>query len=89
MNRIEVKTKAPDKISVGANTEIYINGVLASLVKSFKYEIDARGVGVATVEYYGNVTIDSNVPDITTTPVEAAEDYSEMGNYLVQPNSEE
>ena len=67
MNKIELKSKDPNQVSTGANTELYINGKKATGVKSFKYEVDAAGVGTATVEYYANVEIESNVPGLILT----------------------
>ena len=82
MIKVELKTKDSDKISVGANTELYLDGVRAKGVKSFKYEVNARGVGIVTLEYYANVTINSNVPNIIANAVNTEETlYQEFGNY--------
>lgn len=69
MQKIEVKSKSPNQLSTGANTEVFIDGIKANYVKSFKYEVDSRGLGVATVEYYANVTLDSNVPHLVAEAV--------------------
>ena len=64
MHKIELKTKNPNGISTGANTEIYIDGQRIKGVKSFKYEVDCKGVGVVTMQYYGNVNINCNLHEI-------------------------
>lgn len=64
MHKIEVKNKTTDKVSTGANTELYIDGQKAKGVKSFKYEVQANGVGVVTIEYFAHVEIECNVPEI-------------------------
>lgn len=69
MHKIELRSKNPDKISTGANTELYIDGQKAKGVKSFKYEVDARGVGIVTVQYFGSVAIDSNIPSIVAEEI--------------------
>lgn len=82
MLKIEVKNKAPGKLSTGANTEIYIDGKKASMVKSFKYEVNAKGVGIATVEYYADVNIESNVPELVAEGVLLNEENThQLGNF--------
>lgn len=81
MLKIEVKNKAPGKLSTGANTEIYIDGKKASMVKSFKYEVNAKGIGIATVEYYADVNIESNVPDLVAEGILLNQDNThQLGN---------
>lgn len=81
MIKIELRTKNPDKVSSGANTELFIDGVKAKGVKSFKYEVNSRGLGIVTLEYYANVTINSNVIDIIANAVEVKDDlYQDIGS---------
>jgi len=81
MIKVELKTKAPDRVSVGANTELYLDGILASGVKSFKYEVDARSIGIVTIEYFANVSINCNVPTIITKAIDLKENlYQEIGS---------
>ena len=74
VQKIEVKNKSKNHVSTGANTEIYIDGQLAKGVKSFKYEDNAGGVGVVTIEYYADVQIESNIDEIVTNAVMLGEE---------------
>ena len=71
MHKIEVKNKSghEGQISKGMNTQIYIDGEPARGVKSFKYEVNAAGIGIATLEYYADVVVESNVPDIVANEI--------------------
>lgn len=71
MHKIEVRNKKGQEgqLSKGANTELYIDGRLAKGVKSFKYEVNAAGMGTVVVEYYADVVVDSNVPDIVANEI--------------------
>lgn len=83
MIKVELKTKNKEKLSVGANTELFINGELAQGVKSFKYEVNASGVGIVTIEYYANVEIEANVEELSLKPFNTTENtFQEIGNYL-------
>lgn len=81
MHKIEVINKNPDQVSVGGNTKVLIDGVEMTGVKSFKYEIDASSVGVVTIEYYADVSINSNVPDIAAEGILlGTTQYQDMGS---------
>lgn len=83
MFKIEVKNKAPGKVSTGGNTEIYIDGRKAEYVKSFKYEVSAKGVGVATVEYYADLHLESNVPEIIAEGIMLSDDNThQIGKFV-------
>ena len=82
MHKIELKTKNPNAVSTGANTELYIDGQKAKGIKSFKYEVNSTGVGIVTVEYYGNIEINSNLPSIIADEILTNEPtVSEFGTF--------
>ncbi len=63
MHQIELrdKRKKEDRKgqpTVGANCEVLIDGQPLQGVRSFKVEVDARGVAKATIEMYGNFIVD-------------------------------
>lgn len=52
---LTLRNKLPGQLLTGSRTELLLDGKdISATVKSFKFEVDAKGVGVATIEMYAN-----------------------------------
>ena len=63
MHNIELRDKRRQEDrkgqpTVGANCEVLIDGQPLQGVRSFKVEVDAKGVAMATIVMYGNFAVD-------------------------------
>jgi len=53
------KSRNPEKIATGFNTEVLIDGQPLKGVKSFSFEVTAKNVGLVKIELYAHVEIDT------------------------------
>lgn len=63
VHKVQIKNRkhAEDKISVGANMEVLIDGQPLRGVTFFKFEVKAKGIAKVMLEMYAEVEIDANV----------------------------
>lgn len=57
------KGTPPNSVMTGMNTEILINGEKFPYAKSFKFEVDAKGVAKCQIEFYGQVLIEGTIQE--------------------------
>jgi len=57
MHKFEVKPRDPEKISTGANTEVWMDGKKLSGCTGFKFEVTAKGVAEITLTMLASVNI--------------------------------
>jgi hypothetical protein len=55
---ISNKRGSEGQISTGYNTEVAMDGIALKGVKSIKYKVDAKGVGLVTMQIYAELDID-------------------------------
>ncbi len=70
-HKIEIKQKegTEDSPMVGANTEVFLDGVLLKGVQSAKFEVRTRGVAKLTLEVLGNYAVAGVIGDFVETVI--------------------
>lgn len=59
-----MKEDVKNSVMVGANTEIWMDGVKLDNITAFKLEIPARGIAKITLEMVGQVSVIGNFCDV-------------------------
>jgi len=76
VHKITVRNKSedPDRISTGPNTELFIDDQPLKGVRTFSYEVTAKGIGLVKLELYGNVDIDvhADLEIVKSAPIDLA-----------------
>ena len=64
IHHIQIKNKAPGKISTGMNTMILMDGEPLEGVTDLQFKVDARGVAKVTMTMVADVALDA-YPKVT------------------------
>ena len=82
--KLEVRNKKPGSISVGANTEVYIDGKKLPNLSFIKIEIGARKVAKVTMEMYVDTDVEIEPGDATITIKKVQGWHQILGSYVAQ-----
>lgn len=71
VHKIQVRNRAGSegKITVGANTEILLDGQKLKGARFLKFEVSAKKVAKVTIEMFAEVEIEANSVELRTTKV--------------------
>jgi len=89
IHKITVRNKEgidPNKISTGNGTEVLIDGQPLKGVRTFSYEVTARGIGLVKLEMYGNVEIDNyaDLSVVKSEPMDLAKANTTLAGHFLE-----
>lgn len=72
VHKIEILNKEPGEISKGANTEVLLDGAPLKGIRKIKYEVDASGLGVLSIDMLADFAMIQAVGQYEQTTVPLA-----------------
>lgn len=82
--KLSIRNKNPGSISVGANTEVTIDGKKLPNLSFIKIEIGSRKVAKVTMEMYVDVDVEIEPGDPTITIKKVQGWHQVLGSYVAQ-----
>ena len=68
-SNIEITNRNPGNVMTGATTMVRMDGIPVKLCKSIKFEANAKGLALVTMELYADVKVQSDRVATRVIPV--------------------